>query len=119
MMQGETMPLLLCPNCQTGMQEVNRNDVQIDICSKCRGVWLDRGELEKLLGSIQETESEWQKERGITNAPPKEDDYSRRQHQERYEKPEYYEKPERKEHYHKVGGYRKKSAFERLSDLFD
>ena len=31
------------------MQEVKRNDVQIDVCPKRRGVWLNRVELEKLL----------------------------------------------------------------------
>ena len=43
------MPLLICPNDGSGMQEVNRNGIQIDICPECRGVWLDRGELERLL----------------------------------------------------------------------
>ncbi|GBD40788.1 hypothetical protein HRbin39_00157 [bacterium HR39] len=43
------MPLLLCPNCAEGMREVERHGVRIDVCPKCRGVWLDRGELEKLL----------------------------------------------------------------------
>lgn len=40
------MPLLMCPNCNEGMQEVTRNDVHIDVCPRCRGVWLDHGELE-------------------------------------------------------------------------
>lgn len=44
------MPLLLCPNCNTSMQAVNRSGVELDICPTCRGVWLDRGELEKILG---------------------------------------------------------------------
>lgn len=43
------MPLLMCPNCQTGMKEITRESVQIDICPACNGVWLDRGELNKLL----------------------------------------------------------------------
>lgn len=57
------MPLMMCPNCEAGMQEVNRNGVMLDMCPKCRGVWLDRGELEKLLGSVRETEREWEEER--------------------------------------------------------
>jgi len=49
------VPLLLCPNDNTSMQNVNRGGVEIDICPTCRGVWLDRGELEKLLeGTRQE-----------------------------------------------------------------
>ncbi|MCS7083124.1 MAG: zf-TFIIB domain-containing protein [Bacteroidetes bacterium] len=56
------MPLLLCPNCQTGMQEVVRNGVLIDVCPQCRGVWLDRGELEKLLGAARELDREYERE---------------------------------------------------------
>jgi uncharacterized protein len=43
------MPLLICPNCNVGMTQVNRSGVELDMCPQCRGVWLDRGELEKLL----------------------------------------------------------------------
>jgi uncharacterized protein len=43
------MPLLLCPNDNGPMQTVQRSGVEFDICPTCRGVWLDRGELEKLL----------------------------------------------------------------------
>ena len=42
------MPLLMCPSCNEGMREVNHNNLQIDVDPKCRGVWLDRGELETL-----------------------------------------------------------------------
>lgn len=43
------MPLLLCPNDETSMQTVQRAGVEFDMCPKCRGVWLDRGDLEKLM----------------------------------------------------------------------
>lgn len=43
------MPILVCPNCTSAMQELNRNGVLLDVCTNCRGVWLDRGEMEKLL----------------------------------------------------------------------
>ena len=57
------MPLLMCPNCGEGMQEIRRNEVMIDVCPKCRGVWLDRGEMEKLLHTAREVESEYERER--------------------------------------------------------
>lgn len=100
------MPLLLCPNCESGMQQVNRDGVQIDVCSQCRGVWLDRGELEKLLGSVKEVESE------------------RELDQETYYREQYSGHPGGGKHGYdpysgKKGHYRKKSAFERLSDIFD
>ena len=43
------MPLLMCPNDNAAMQTLDRNGVQFDMCPTCRGVWLDRGELEKLM----------------------------------------------------------------------
>lgn len=51
------MPLLVCPNCNVGMTQVHRSGVELDICPQCRGVWLDRGELEKLLQPLREAES--------------------------------------------------------------
>lgn len=42
------MSVLVCPVCQGAMREINQQGVLIDTCTQCRGVWLDRGELEKL-----------------------------------------------------------------------
>ena len=39
-----------CPRCITAdLTDRDRSGVQIDVCTTCRGVWLDRGELEKLI----------------------------------------------------------------------
>jgi Zn-finger nucleic acid-binding protein len=38
-----------CPSCASRLVEVERSDVLIDACPTCRGVWLDRGELDKIL----------------------------------------------------------------------
>jgi Zn-finger nucleic acid-binding protein len=38
-----------CPNCGSRLVEVERAEVHIDACPDCRGVWLDRGELDKIL----------------------------------------------------------------------
>jgi uncharacterized protein len=38
-----------CPTCGTRLVEVDRAAVLIDACPNCRGVWLDRGELDKIL----------------------------------------------------------------------
>ncbi len=40
---------LTCPKCQATMRQYERNGVTIDQCSECRGLFLDRGELEKLV----------------------------------------------------------------------
>ncbi len=45
------MPLLMCPNDNAAMQTLERSGVQFDMCPTCRGVWLDRGELEKLMAA--------------------------------------------------------------------
>ena len=40
---------LVCPKCQGAMRTYERNGIQIDQCTECRGVFLDRGELERLV----------------------------------------------------------------------
>ncbi len=42
---------LKCPNCSGNMQEVQRHGVHIDYCPVCKGVWLDRGEINKIVQS--------------------------------------------------------------------
>jgi uncharacterized protein len=43
------MGSMKCPRCESAMTELDRDGITIDRCERCRGVWLDRGELEKLL----------------------------------------------------------------------
>lgn len=38
-----------CPVCDSSLQMTERSGVEIDYCPKCRGVWLDRGELDKII----------------------------------------------------------------------
>lgn len=40
---------LLCPSCDEPMKPVERRGVIIELCRDCEGVFLDRGELDKLL----------------------------------------------------------------------
>jgi Zn-finger nucleic acid-binding protein len=40
---------LTCPKCQGSMRRYERSGIQIDQCRECRGVFLDRGELEHLI----------------------------------------------------------------------
>lgn len=47
-----------CPNCNTSLVMSDRQGIEIDYCPDCRGVWLDRGELDKIIErSNQEIES--------------------------------------------------------------
>jgi uncharacterized protein len=38
-----------CPNCNETLVMTERQGVEIDYCPKCRGVWLDKGELDKII----------------------------------------------------------------------
>ena len=40
---------LLCPSCRVDLVMSERQGIEIDYCPKCRGVWLDRGELDKII----------------------------------------------------------------------
>lgn len=41
---------MICPRCSdAGLVQRDRDGIAIDVCESCRGVWLDRGELEKLI----------------------------------------------------------------------
>ena len=46
---ADTAAAMLCPVCKVGLAIHQRHDIEIDICPKCRGIWLDRGELDKLI----------------------------------------------------------------------
>ncbi|WP_413237270.1 zf-TFIIB domain-containing protein [Paenibacillus sp. 1P07SE] len=48
-----------CPVCEdVRMREVQKNEVMIDVCPDCKGVWLDRGELDKLMRGVHEMRQE-------------------------------------------------------------
>jgi len=40
---------LPCPICKVDLVMSERQGIEIDYCPKCRGVWLDRGELDKII----------------------------------------------------------------------
>jgi Zn-finger nucleic acid-binding protein len=46
---------MTCPKCHGEMRMYERSGVTVDQCTECRGIFLDRGELEKLF----EAESSW------------------------------------------------------------
>ncbi len=49
---------MTCPQCTVTLQVSDRHGIEIDYCPQCRGIWLDRGELDKIL------------ERELQMAPP-------------------------------------------------
>lgn len=53
-----------CPVCNVALTMAERQGVEIDYCPKCRGVWLDRGELDKIIErSAAVSEPEYEAER--------------------------------------------------------
>jgi uncharacterized protein len=52
---------MMCPRCEDAeLTERDRQAVKVDICQNCRGVWLDRGELEKLMAQAERAAEEEQ-----------------------------------------------------------
>jgi uncharacterized protein len=47
-----------CPNCNETLLMMERNQIEIDYCPSCRGVWLDKGELDKMLEAVQDPSNE-------------------------------------------------------------
>lgn len=101
-----------CPNDNTTLQMSNREGIEIDYCPQCRGVWLDRGELDKI---IERSGSQ-----GFAPQQPQ-------QHQQ-YDQPRPEYREQRRDHdddddyRHQVGHHgnqkhHKKEGF--LGDLFD
>lgn len=53
-----------CPNCDAMLSRTKREEIEIDYCPKCRGVWLDKGELDKIIERSAEHEQNY-------NGPPR------------------------------------------------
>lgn len=94
-----------CPTDETTLVMSERSGIEIDYCPTCRGVWLDRGELDKII------------ERSLGQpapAPPAPAAPS-------YDR--YDERPRREERYddrrYDQGSYKKKRKESWLSELFD
>ena len=97
---------LTCPKCASDMRSYERNRVLVDQCTGCGGLFLDRGELEKLVAA----ENEWHGAPTPAAAPPPPQDrvYQQQHYEPRYDdRGGYYQQPYRK----------KKKSF--LSELFD
>lgn len=91
-----------CPRCETTiLDERDRDGIVVDVCSSCRGIWLDRGELEKLITqATQDLE-------GL--APPPARSYDeRRSDSGREHRHDHHRHPKRK-----------RSWLESLGDIFD
>lgn len=92
-----------CPIDQTVLEISNRNNIEIDYCPTCRGVWLDRGELDKLIERSEQAQA----------APPAHSPA-------RSEQPEYRETRDSRSYdgdSHRPRHKKKRESF--IGDLFD
>jgi uncharacterized protein len=69
---------LTCPKCQGSMRSYERSGITVDQCTDCRGVFLDRGELERVI----DAEGSYYEERGLRGRrdDDDDDDYREREH---------------------------------------
>jgi uncharacterized protein len=106
---------LTCPKCHGAMRSYERVGVTVDQCSECRGIFLDRAELERLLDAESSHSS-----RPVAAVPDRDHPEKRMEEDHRYE-PRYddrryeprYDDRYRNDHYKKK---KRKSFFEELFD---
>lgn len=90
-----------CPICKNvSLMMSTRQEIEIDYCPQCRGVWLDRGELDKII------------ERSATHTP-----VARTETQFSHQQPPQHQYSNHQ--YHGQDSYKKKRREGFLSDLFD
>ncbi len=100
-----------CPNCNETLLMTERNQVEIDYCPSCRGVWLDKGELDKLM--------DFAAAQVKTANPPQREVYTDNRNYQKNEKYGYQNKEQdyRENRDHGQRYPQKKKSF--LSDFFD
>jgi uncharacterized protein len=90
-----------CPRCEASeLMERERDGIVLDVCSSCRGLWLDRGELEKLIARATRDSDE--------PAPRRDYDPLRGGHYRDDDKSHAHQRP-----------HRKRGWLETLGDVFD
>ncbi len=72
---------MACPVCRTALAMSERQGVEIDYCPTCRGVWLDRGEIDKIVerSAAEPVRAASPPPRGVSDSwrPDRDDDHYR------------------------------------------
>ena len=109
---------MTCPNDSTTLVMSERAGVEIDYCPDCRGVWLDRGELDKIIDRAEaEVSRTAVPPSPPPSAPPRDPPYPPPAHPSYDERDRRYDDRDRR--YDTRGGYRGKKKEHWLSELFD
>ncbi|NWH07472.1 MAG: zf-TFIIB domain-containing protein [Alphaproteobacteria bacterium] len=75
------MPLTISPIDGAPMRQINRYGIEFDVCPTTGGVWLDKGELDKLIALVrEETLSEQTRQRGHGRYRDEDDDDDHHRH---------------------------------------
>lgn len=103
-----------CPVCKdVTLLMSEKKGVEIDYCPECRGIWLDRGELEKLIEKeVSYNDSHYERRESSRDERDYDRDYDR---DRKYKKDEYYSD----KYYDKKKYPRKKKRESFLEDIFD
>jgi uncharacterized protein len=101
-----------CPNCNETLLITERKSVEIDYCPSCRGVWLDKGELDKIIAFSNEGPHQHTQPHPENTHKP---EYRENTNWKKYDDDDDDDDYKRKD-YNKSGP-KKKSSF--LGDLFD
>ena len=64
---------MLCPLCNVDLLLSEKQGIEIDYCPKCRGIWLDRGELDKLVEKSANVEDNFRQKERNTNTNYRDD----------------------------------------------
>jgi hypothetical protein len=111
-----------CPRCESSvLEERDRSGLSIDVCTSCRGVWLDRGELEKLL-SLAKRELEEERAYYGASSPPVSAQPERPRDYDREPPSSSRRHHGRDSHGQAYGArtpYKKRSWLENLGEIFD
>ena len=115
-----------CPNDATVLVMSERSGIEIDYCPTCRGVWLDRGELDKIIERDAREFSAAQQQAPAPAAPPQapppaygqQQGYGQQPYDNGYNRG-YDNRGYDNRGYGDQGNYRKKKRESWLSDLFD
>lgn len=107
---------LLCPKCHNIMNQYERNRVLVDQCTECKGIFLDRGELEHLVEAEKALYGSPAVAAGPSGggAPQRRDDHHRYDDRSQASDRGRYEERDRD-----GGPYRKKRRSSMLEELFD
>src|SRR5687768_1869815 len=81
---------LLCPNCRVDLVMSERQGVEIDYCPQCRGVWLDRGELDKIIQRSDRDDDDDDVKRSYSGEPRRDYDRDREQHYKYHKKKSFW-----------------------------